>query len=314
MIEQQKPGHKTIVWELKNMRKSSLYESLVERIENIVLQSKENKKIWIIFSNEGEGQSFLEFTKLNEIYDISAGSLMAFYLDVLYKYGIDIDQLFEEPMDDYLARCKYTVDDKEISELFYKQDLPKRLKQCYVQWIKDIISNINELIINRGYNGIEDVSISKTGNIKRLKKIADEVNKIINSNISLENKIEELEARLSIEKIEKDKIFEDITNQQNELNDITKRYDQIIRESQVLKQEHENKIKILEEKRQSLLIEKERYIERGLKEVLIVISDDFPGIIDAVKLAYPLADLELAFVHLQQNSRKHMTKDKAFRF
>jgi len=273
------------------MRKSSLYENLVERIENIVLQSKENKKIWIIFSNEGEWQSFLEFTKLNEIYDISAGSLIAFYLDVLYKYGIDIDQLFEEPMDDYLARCKYTVDDKEISELFYKQDLPKRLKQCYVQWIKDIISNINELIINRGYNGIEDVSISKTGNIKRFKKIADEVNKIINSNISLENKIEELEARLSIEKIEKDKIFEDITNQQNELNEITKRYDQIIRESQVLKQEHENKIKILEEKRQSLLIEKERYIERGLKEVLIVISDDFPGIIDAVKLAYPLADL-----------------------
>jgi len=32
-------------------------------------------------------------------------------------------------------------------------------------------------------------------------------------------------------------------------------------------------------------------ITRGLKEVLIVINDDFPGIIDAVKLAYPLADL-----------------------
>jgi len=29
-------------------------------------------------------------------------------------------------------------------------------------------------------------------------------------------------------------------------------------------------------------------ITTGLKEVLIVISDDFPGIIDAVKLAYPL--------------------------
>ena len=270
MIEQQKPGHKTIVWELKNMRKGSPYESLVERIENIVLQSKENKKIWIIFSNEGEWQSFLEFTKLNEIYDISAGSLIAFYLDVLYKYGIDIDQLFEEPMDDYLARCKYTVDDKEISELFYKQDLPKRLKQCYVQWIKDIISNINELIINRGYNGIEDVSISKTGNIKRLKKIADEINKIINNNISLENKIKELEARLSIEKIEKDKILEDITNQQNELNEITKRYDQIIRESQVLKQEHENKIKILEEKRQSLLIEKERLFNESTELILLI--------------------------------------------
>jgi len=55
-------------------------------------------------------------------------------------------------------------------------------------------------------------------------------------------------------------------------------------------------------------------ITRGLKEILIVTVDDFPGIIDAVKLAYPLADLELAFVHLQQNSKKHMTKDKAFRF
>jgi len=32
-------------------------------------------------------------------------------------------------------------------------------------------------------------------------------------------------------------------------------------------------------------------ITKGLKEVLIVISDDLPDIIDAVKLAYPLADL-----------------------
>jgi len=58
----------------------------------------------------------------------------------------------------------------------------------------------------------------------------------------------------------------------------------------------------------------EDLITRGLKEILIVISDDFPGIIDAVKLAYPLADHQLCFVHLQQNSRKHMTKDKAFCF
>ncbi len=43
-------------------------------------------------------------------------------------------------------------------------------------------------------------------------------------------------------------------------------------------------------------------ITRGIKEVLIVISDNFPGIIDAVKLAYPLADLELVFVHLKRNS------------
>ena len=52
-------------------------------------------------------------------------------------------------------------------------------------------------------------------------------------------------------------------------------------------------------------------ITRGLKKVLIVVSDDFPGIIDAVRLAYPLADHQLCFVHLQRNVRKHMAKDDA---
>ncbi|AZT89254.1 DUF4433 domain-containing protein [Caldicellulosiruptor changbaiensis] len=252
------------------MKKSSPYESLMERIENIILQSEENKKIWIIFSEQSEEQSFLEFAKLSGIDDISAGSLIVFYLDVLYKYGINIDQLFEEPLDDYFGRCKYTVDDKEISKLFYEQDFYKKLKQCYGQWIKDIISNINELIIRRGYNKVEDVSISKTGNIKRLKKIADKVNEIIYNNISLENKIKELEERLGIEEIEKDKIFENITNQQNELNEITRRYDQIIKKNQVLKQEHENRIKILEEKRQSLLIEKEKLFNKKTELILLI--------------------------------------------
>ncbi|WP_164742552.1 DarT ssDNA thymidine ADP-ribosyltransferase family protein [Caldicellulosiruptor changbaiensis] len=242
----------------------------MERIENIILQSEENKKIWIIFSEQSEEQSFLEFAKLSGIDDISAGSLIVFYLDVLYKYGINIDQLFEEPLDDYFGRCKYTVDDKEISKLFYEQDFYKKLKQCYGQWIKDIISNINELIIRRGYNKVEDVSISKTGNIKRLKKIADKVNEIIYNNISLENKIKELEERLGIEEIEKDKIFENITNQQNELNEITRRYDQIIKKNQVLKQEHENRIKILEEKRQSLLIEKEKLFNKKTELILLI--------------------------------------------
>jgi transposase-like protein len=58
----------------------------------------------------------------------------------------------------------------------------------------------------------------------------------------------------------------------------------------------------------------EDLITRGLKEILIVITDSFPGIIDAVKLAYPLADLELVFVHLQRNVRKHMTKEDASAF
>ncbi|ADD03547.1 MULTISPECIES: IS256 family transposase [Thermoanaerobacter] len=58
----------------------------------------------------------------------------------------------------------------------------------------------------------------------------------------------------------------------------------------------------------------EDLITRGLKEILVVISDDFPGIIDAVKLAYPLADHQLCFVHLQRNVRKHMTKEDASAF
>ncbi|AZT89249.1 IS256 family transposase [Caldicellulosiruptor changbaiensis] len=52
-------------------------------------------------------------------------------------------------------------------------------------------------------------------------------------------------------------------------------------------------------------------ITRGLKKVLIVVSDDFPGIIDAVRLAYPLAHHQLCFVHLQRNVRKHIAKDDA---
>ncbi|AEM73559.1 LOW QUALITY PROTEIN: MULE transposase, conserved domain-containing protein [Caldicellulosiruptor acetigenus 6A] len=56
----------------------------------------------------------------------------------------------------------------------------------------------------------------------------------------------------------------------------------------------------------------EDLITRGLKEVLIVISDDFPGIIDAVKLTYPLADHKA--VHLQRNVRKHMSKEDASAF
>jgi transposase-like protein len=55
----------------------------------------------------------------------------------------------------------------------------------------------------------------------------------------------------------------------------------------------------------------EDLITRGLKKVLIVVSDNFPGIIDAVKLAYPYADHQLCFAHLQRNVKKHMAKDDA---
>lgn len=58
----------------------------------------------------------------------------------------------------------------------------------------------------------------------------------------------------------------------------------------------------------------EDLIIRGLKRVLIVISDDFPGIIDTIKIAYPYADHQLCLVHLQRNVRKHLMKEEASKF
>jgi len=55
-------------------------------------------------------------------------------------------------------------------------------------------------------------------------------------------------------------------------------------------------------------------INRGLKRVLVVVSDDFPGIIETVKAVYPYADHQLCFVHLQRNIRKYMTKADAAEF
>jgi len=51
----------------------------------------------------------------------------------------------------------------------------------------------------------------------------------------------------------------------------------------------------------------EDLVSRGLKKVLIALSDDFPGIIETVKAVYPYADHQLCFVHLQRNIRKYMT-------
>jgi len=55
-------------------------------------------------------------------------------------------------------------------------------------------------------------------------------------------------------------------------------------------------------------------IERGLKRVMIVVSDDLTGIGEAIKACYPLADHQLCFVHLQRNVRKNMAKKDASEF
>jgi transposase-like protein len=55
-------------------------------------------------------------------------------------------------------------------------------------------------------------------------------------------------------------------------------------------------------------------IERGLKKVVVTVSDDFPGLTEAVKALYPLTEHQLCYVHLQRNVRKHMGKEDAAAF
>ena len=55
-------------------------------------------------------------------------------------------------------------------------------------------------------------------------------------------------------------------------------------------------------------------VNRGLKEVMVVVSDNFPGMGEAVKLAYPEADHQLCWVHMKRNVNKHMNKEDAKQF
>ncbi|MBC7321358.1 transposase, partial [bacterium] len=58
----------------------------------------------------------------------------------------------------------------------------------------------------------------------------------------------------------------------------------------------------------------EDLITRGLKRVLVIVSDDLPGIIETIEAIFPLADHQLCFVHLQRNVRRHMSKEDATQF
>ena len=50
-------------------------------------------------------------------------------------------------------------------------------------------------------------------------------------------------------------------------------------------------------------------INRGLSEVGIFVTDDFPGIGKAIKKLFPLADHQLCMVHLKRNLRGRLSKD-----
>ena len=52
-------------------------------------------------------------------------------------------------------------------------------------------------------------------------------------------------------------------------------------------------------------------INRGLKRVLMFISDDFSGMSEAIKILFPLSDIQKCIVHLGRNLYKNMQKDDA---
>lgn len=52
-------------------------------------------------------------------------------------------------------------------------------------------------------------------------------------------------------------------------------------------------------------------IGRGLKRVMIIISDDFSGLISAIKALFPNTDHQLCVVHMMRNVKRNMTREDA---
>ena len=58
----------------------------------------------------------------------------------------------------------------------------------------------------------------------------------------------------------------------------------------------------------------EDLVERGLKRVMIVVSDNFPGMEEAVKFAYPKADHQLCWMHMKRNANRYMSREDGKEF
>src|SRR5262245_13881594 len=55
-------------------------------------------------------------------------------------------------------------------------------------------------------------------------------------------------------------------------------------------------------------------IERGLRRVMIVIHDDFSGLLPITISLFPQADVQLCVVHMQRNATTHLSKPDAIEF
>jgi len=55
-------------------------------------------------------------------------------------------------------------------------------------------------------------------------------------------------------------------------------------------------------------------VERGLRRVLMVIHDDFSGLLPVSRSLFPGADVQLCVVHMQRNAKSHLSKTDAAEF
>jgi transposase-like protein len=55
-------------------------------------------------------------------------------------------------------------------------------------------------------------------------------------------------------------------------------------------------------------------IERGLRRVLVLVQDDFSGLLPITKSLFPKADVQLCIVHMQRNAKTHLAKTDAPEF
>ena len=55
-------------------------------------------------------------------------------------------------------------------------------------------------------------------------------------------------------------------------------------------------------------------VERGLRRVMLVVHDDFSGLLAVTRGLFPNADLQLCVVHMQRNARNHLSKTDSAEF
>jgi putative transposase len=55
-------------------------------------------------------------------------------------------------------------------------------------------------------------------------------------------------------------------------------------------------------------------IERGLRRLMILVHDDFSGLLPISKSLFPTADVQLCIVHMQRNAKAHLSKTDAVEF